>query len=273
MDLSKIKMVVTDMDGTLLNSKHKVSPKFFKIFKKLKENNILFVAASGRQYHSIVDKLYPIKDDILIVAENGAIVKNKEKELVNTALDKNTILKLLKLVNKIDNVYPILCGKNKAYLKSNSIDFTEKIKEYYTSYELLSNLESYDDEILKIAIYHSQSSEEYIYPKVKHLEEDLKVKVSGQNWLDLSHKNAHKGFALKKIQDLYNISPAETMVFGDYNNDLEMLALANYSFAMANAHPNVTAIANYRTASNDEYGVELILEQLISKNSSWINNY
>ena len=54
------------------------------------------------------------------------------------------------------------------------------------------------------------------------------------------------------------------MVFGDYNNDLEMLALTDYSFAMANAHPDVKKIAKYETRSNNDFGVEQILEKLIS---------
>ena len=65
MDLSQIKMVVTDMDGTLLNSKHEVSPRFFEIFEELKKKDIIFVAASGRQYNSMVAKLESIKTDII----------------------------------------------------------------------------------------------------------------------------------------------------------------------------------------------------------------
>ncbi|MCL5246903.1 HAD family hydrolase [Cellulophaga sp. 20_2_10] len=263
MDLSKVKMVVTDMDGTLLNSKHEVSEKFFKQFKALRENNILFVAASGRQYHSIIDKLHTIKDDILVIAENGAIAKDKDIELLQTGLDRETILELLDLISTIDGVYPVLCGKKKAYISSNSEEFVIKFKEYYAEYALLDNLREYEDEILKIAIFHFESSETFIYPKVKHLESKLKVKVSGENWLDLSHNNAHKGHALKKLQDMFNVSSSETMVFGDFNNDLEMLALADFSFAMANAHPNVTKAANYTTKSNDEYGVETILDLLL----------
>ena len=53
------------------------------------------------------------------------------------------------------------------------------------------------------------------------------------------------------------------MVFGDYNNDLKMLELAHFSYAMKNAHPNVQRISNFSTKSNDEQGVELVLEQLI----------
>lgn len=251
------------MDGTLLNSNHEVSPLFFQLFKKLKEKNIHFVAASGRQYHSIIEKLDFIKDDILVVAENGAIVKERSTEILKTVLPKPTILELLKTVSKIDNIHPVLCGNEKAYIRADSGDFAEKFKEYYAAYGLLENMEDFNDEIFKIAIYHYVSSEEHIYPHVKHLENELQVKVSGQNWVDLSHKNANKGYALKKLQDIYNVSPSETMVFGDYNNDLEMLARADYSFAMENAHPNVTAASNYSTTNNDDFGVERVLKKLV----------
>ena len=53
------------------------------------------------------------------------------------------------------------------------------------------------------------------------------------------------------------------MVFGDYNNDLEMLARADYSFAMKNAHPNVIKTANYVTDNNDNFGVEKVLDIML----------
>ena len=68
---------------------------------------------------------------------------------------------------------------------------------------------------------------------------------------------------MQLVQQKLGISKEETMVFGDFNNDLEMLACADYSFAMENAHPNVKKIANYSTKSNDEFGVEFVLEQLL----------
>ena len=70
MELSAVKMVVTDMDGTLLNSKSEVSDRFFELFEELQEHQVNFVAASGRQYSSIFDKLERIQDRIAIVAEN-----------------------------------------------------------------------------------------------------------------------------------------------------------------------------------------------------------
>ena len=68
-DYSKIKLVVADMDGTLLNSEHQVSEQFFELYSRLKEQGVLFAAASGRQFDSIVDKLQPIAKDIIVIAE------------------------------------------------------------------------------------------------------------------------------------------------------------------------------------------------------------
>ncbi len=263
MDLSQVKMIVTDMDGTLLNSNHEVSNKFLEIFEELKKRDILFIAASGRQYNSILDKLYAIKDDIIIVAENGAYVMQQEEELLSTLLPKNKQNLILETLSDVENINAVLCGKEGAYLTGDSEAFADLLRQYYSTFQIVKDLRQVDTEILKIAIYHFESSEHYIYPAVKHLEGELKVKVSGPNWVDISSPNANKGYALQKLQKRYNITPAETMVFGDYNNDLEMLALSDFSFAMENAHPNVKKVAKYHTASNDNFGVERILEKVL----------
>lgn len=267
MDLSKIRMVVTDMDGTLLNSNHEVSAEFFKLFEHLKSKGIHFVAASGRQYNSIIDKLYPIKDDIIVIAENGGFAKQRDHEILSTPLNTQFVSEILKTIKHVPKTYPVLCGKHMAYISGESDAFVQKLKEYYTQFEILDELSVVDSEIIKIAIYHFDDSERYIYPHVKHFENRMKVKVSGENWVDISSPNAHKGFALEKVMQLYGITSNEIMVFGDYNNDLEMLALSDYSFAMENAHPAIKRAAKYLTLSNDAMGVEIILEKLLAKRS------
>jgi len=227
MDLSKIKMVVTDMDGTLLNSNHEVSVHFYELFKALKKHKILFVAASGRQYNSIVDKLKAIRDEIIVVSENGAFVKEQDKELLTTPLSKKQVDNILSIVQQNKGMHAALCSKHNAYVSGESEDFITMLSQYYSNFEIT----------------------------------DL------PHWVDVSSINAHKGYAIEKLMKDYNIKSDELMVFGDYNNDLEMLALAKYSFAMKNAHPNVKEVANYKTSSNDDLGVEKILEKLIdSKN-------
>jgi len=264
MDLSNIKLVVTDMDGTLLNSKSEVSKRFFNLFKELKKHDIHFVAASGRQHHSIIDKLEAIKKEITIIAENGAFVTQQGHEVSTITLPAKRVHQLIPVLRNIENTYFTLCGKKSAYIETYDESFIEILKEYYAAFEFVDDLTKVvEDDFFKIAAYHFDSSEKYIYPAVKYYENELQVKVSGEHWVDISQPNANKGYALKILQDKLNISKEETMVFGDYNNDLEMLALSHYSFAMENAHHNVKNVANFHTKSNDEEGVESVLEQLL----------
>ncbi len=265
MNLSDVKLVVTDMDGTLLNSKHEVSDLFFELFELLKANNIHFVAASGRQYHSILEKLAVIKEHITIVAENGAYIVKNEKELFVNAISQNDVENLLQLCNNIDGVHLVVCGKNKAYILNESEQFQNTIAEYYTEYKVLNSFDELPvDDFFKIALCHHQGSEEFIYPFVQHLENEWQIKISGKLWIDISQYSSHKGNAIAKIQEQYNITEAQTMAFGDYNNDLEMLEKAAFSYAMENAHPKVKEVAKYQTLTNDNNGVEKVLQKLIA---------
>lgn len=266
MDFSKVKLVVTDMDGTLLNSKSKVSSQFPKIYNQLKKYNIKFIAASGRQYFSIVDRFNKsIQNEITIIAENGAFAMRGNDELFTSKLPFGYIKKCINTLRELDSVYIVLCGKNAAYIETKDEKFINMFKNYYSEYRLVDDLtEITNDTFFKIAAYHFDCSETHIYPAVKHLENELQVIVSGEHWLDISHSNANKGYALNILQKDLNISKEETMVFGDYNNDLKMIELADFSYAMENAHPNVKKAAKFLTKSNDEKGVEFILEQLIN---------
>ncbi|NQZ45875.1 MAG: HAD family phosphatase [Flavobacteriaceae bacterium] len=262
MDFSQIKMVVTDMDGTLLNPAHEVSDRFYTVFEKLQKKGIRFVAASGRQYHSIIDKLDPIKNDITVIAENGAFMVEKDRELLVTPIPQQLKGELLHTIDQIPGAHAMLCGKYKAYFDGRSAPFLQELKEYYASFEVHESLEGITDEIIKIAVYHDRNAEAHIYPAVKQFEDRVKVKVSGAHWVDLNHSDAHKGYALAMLMQGYGLTSQEVMVFGDYNNDLEMLSLSDYSFAMANAHPNVKKVARFETLGNNAYGVEVVLERI-----------
>jgi len=236
MDLSKVKLVVTDMDGTLLNSQGHVSPLFFSIFKQLQALNIHFVAASGRQYSSIRNKLNPIKDLISIIAENGAYGMTDGQDFVHTSLATNTIKSIIPLIRPTKGAHICLCAKDAAYIETKDQDFINMFSEYYVAHHVVEDLTAITDvEFLKIAVYHNESSEEHLYPIAKPFEKNMQVKVSGQHWLDFSESNANKGYALKLLQDKLGV----------------------------NAHPNVKRVANFETKSNDDNGVEFILEQLI----------
>ncbi|NCT10051.1 MAG: HAD family hydrolase [Flavobacteriia bacterium] len=264
MNFSNIKLVVSDMDGTLLNSEGQVSNRFFKLFQKLQENNIHFCAASGRQHNSIVSKLASIKNDIYVIAENGGVLKKGDEMLRSYFLNPEKVQKLIPILRGISGANMVLCCDNTAFIESKDERFITLFQEYYHSFQKVADLTEIAKNIpvFKIAIYHFDSSEKYILPIVQDFKNEVLLKVSGAHWLDVSDEKANKGNALKAVQKLLNVTKQETLVFGDYHNDIEMMQEAGMSFAMKNAHEDIKKIADYITESNDDFGVEMVLEKL-----------
>lgn len=255
--MNDIKLIVTDMDGTFLNSHYEVSPEFPEIYKELKRRNILFVPASGRQMLGITKYFGDIEHEMGFIAENGGYMVYKNEELFVDQLKQENIAEIIRTIRTVPKATAVLSGKKKAYYETDNQEFIDYISQFYTDNEKKSDLtEKVDDSIFKIAIYHPDSSEKHLYPAVKEFERfGLEVVISGQHWMDIMNKNVNKGNALEKLQKTLNITPQQTMVFGDYMNDIEMLKKAHYSYAMQNAHPAVKAAASFEAGSNDNFGV------------------
>ena len=79
--------------------------------------------------------------------------------------------------------------------------------------------------------------------------------VSGAHWVDVLSPTANKGRAVRQVQKTLGVTPDQTMVFGDFLNDLEMMDAATYSFAMANAHPLLKERASWVAPTNNANGV------------------
>lgn len=250
-----IKFIATDMDGTLLNSNNEIHADFYPMFQSLKEKDIIFAAASGRQYYNLLERFKDIKDDMMFIAENGTFVVYKGKELIVNSLEKNIAKELIEIGRTIPNSYVILCGKNSAYIESHDERLIKQTAKYYERYKIVENLTSIDDDILKVTICDFNGSENNSNSYFDEYRDKVQITVSGEIWLDIVAKGINKGVAINEIQNLLNIDYKETMVFGDYLNDLEMMSSAYHSYAMANAHYTLKKAARFIAKSNDENGV------------------
>ena len=100
-------------------------------------------------------------------------------------------------------------------------------------------------------------------PAYAHFLDTHQVVVSGQHWLDVMDLHANKGSGIRHIQEALGITRDQTMVFGDFLNDLEMMDEATYSFAMANAHPELAARARFRAPENTDNGVVRTIKSVL----------
>lgn len=260
-----IKLIVTDMDGTFLNDNHEIHSEFWDIFEELKRRGIFFAVASGRQYYNLLKNFNRIKDDILFIAENGTYIVQKNEELFIDSMDKDSVADLVKIGREIKTSELVLCGKKSAYVESNKPEFIAEVEKYYERYEIVSDILEIEDDILKVTICDLTGSEENAYPKYIEYIDKFKVAISGKIWLDITNLDANKGVAVENVQKKLGITYDETMVFGDYLNDLDMMKSGKYSFAMENAHPELKKLSNFIARNNNEGGVIEAIKEYVLK--------
>lgn len=254
-----ISLIAVDMDGTLLDGDGNLPSHFLDVFQRIDDNNILFAVASGRQYTSLAQSFHEISDRIVFIAENGTLVVYKGKALFARPIPMPDVLELCAQGRTIPGTVLVVCGRKSAYLEMSDdperASFLSEIAKYYSKVEFVDSFAGIDDDILKFTICSFEGSEKVILPVFQAYSDRFAVVVSGAYWLDISQPDANKGTALAHVQEIFGISRDQTMAFGDFLNDVELLQNARYSYAMANSHPDLFQHANFQAAANYEDGV------------------
>ncbi|MGL5295333.1 MAG: Cof-type HAD-IIB family hydrolase [Culicoidibacterales bacterium] len=260
-----IKLIATDMDGTLLNSAGELPQDFDTVFRQMQQAGVLFAAASGRQYYNLLATFEGYHEDMLFLAENGTLVMYKGEELYVHDLPLSIAHDLLKIGRTVPHTALILCGKNAAYIENTDPEFIAQVEKYYERYEIVEDLLLVQDTILKVTLFDFTCAQTNSLPHFSSYVDILQVSVSGQSWLDVTNKGANKGKALQAIQTRFGMSEMETMVFGDYLNDLELMQSAHHSYAMKNAHPKLKEVARFESElTNEEAAVTTIIKDVLT---------
>ncbi len=261
-----IKLIATDIDGTLLRSDRTHSGELPAILHTLKENNILFSLASGRPYLSLLNSFSIDTSNILFIAENGSHVVYQNKILTIHTLDSDTITRLANVTRKIPKAYSVLCTPEGAYIEEDDPDFIKELENYYFKYTLVPDVTKVQSNVVKYSVCDLAGAEQNSYLGFDDFKSTLQVSLAGHSWLDIMIKGVNKGNAIQELQASLNITEQETMVFGDYLNDLEMMKSAYYSYAMENAHPELLEAARFKAPSNNDDGVVLKIKEMLNNN-------
>ena len=246
-----IRLIAVDMDGSLLDDEKRMHDDFWPLLDELDRRGILLCPASGRQYASLRRQLG--RDDLVYIAENGALRRAARRArsawtagplgTARTASDGRSATHL--------DLGTVLCGKRSAYVERTDDAFLDQTHAVLRAPRGVDDLLTVDDDILKVAVYDFGSAGRAPGP----LLERFAALVSGKHWVDVMSPTADKGHALRAVQDPLGITADHTMAFGDYLNDVGMLDVASFSFAMDNAHPDVRAHARFVAPSNNDNGV------------------
>ncbi|NEB78343.1 HAD family hydrolase [Streptomyces sp. SID14478] len=256
------------MDGTLLDADGRIPASLWPLLDELHRRGIVFCPASGRQYATLADQFAAVDDGRMVfIAENGTYVVRGGVEISSDPLDPAVASGLVKTVRHLTDVGAdvgaVVCGKRSAYVERHDEAFMAQVRKYYHQHEIVEDATAVDDEILKVALHDFGRAEETTAPALHHLADSHQVVVSSEHWIDIMNPTANKGVAVRRLQRELGVTPAQTMVFGDYLNDLQMMDAADWSYAMAGAHPDVLRRARRQAPPHTENGVVRTIHQVL----------
>ena len=288
-----IKLIASDMDGTLLNHNHKIPKENVELINYAKNQGIEFIVATGRAYYEALPALNEENINCDVISFNGGIVYDKNGNIISiTPMLPKDLYYTIEILKSFDISYQ-LYTKNTIYTKSIETDINAYIDlirsngydpdvehlraeaqqkldvGYITEVE---NIELYLNEKenppIKIIAISNDISKLENAAKLLSENKSISVTSSGANNIEIMHKNATKGEALKEIAKIYGINLENAVAIGDNLNDQAMLDIVGYSVAMKNGNTILKEQAKYVTEkTNSEGGVADTIFKLIEENN------
>lgn len=259
-----MKLIVIDLDGTLLNNEGIVTEKTKDILKKIKEKGIEIAIATGRSYNSAGKIRENIGIDMYLVCNNGANIYNKDGSLLKRNLiPADLSKKIIKILDDNKVNYKGFLGLD-VFLPKYA-----KIHEEIKSEHNLIFLENFDTlpELEKILIIE-ENPKRLIEVKelmIENFERELEIVISSVDCLDLNAKNCSKKYGVELISQKLDVNVQDIMAFGDSENDYKMLCYVGIPVAMKNSYMSTKGFKNITYLTNDENGVADYLERKFLK--------
>jgi len=268
-------LIALDLDGTLLTDKKEISPHTLQVVKQAKTDGHIVVIATGRPSRASIHYYHMLGLTTPMINYNGALTyhpKNEKWGTFHHPMPLDTTLSVIDTCFEL-GVNNILAEvKDHAYLNKYDQEIIDVFKtvtdensdEPYTIGGINKTLTE-DPTALMI-----MPKKEQIDILSEYLEENHGEIIEYRNWgapwsiFEINKKGIHKAFGLKKVADYYQIPQERIIAFGDEDNDIEMIDYAGIGVAMQNAIPELQAIADVITNSNEEDGVGSFLEDYLN---------
>ena len=231
-----IKLIASDLDGTLLPPTKILPPDTFPFIRKMKGNGMVFVPARGRQLPNLKIMFAPVLDDIAIIAENGGLAWADGRIIFEDPTPAEGVKYALGIIEKQEGLYPLLSCADCAYYASGYEPFVATLKKSYSSCMRTDDLYAVADreKVLKISVWDERPCAEHGGIILPPLIKGMRAMISGYDWLDVSAPQANKGRAFEALLAYYGVPREDSVAFGDHMNDYEMLKAAGRAYIPQN---------------------------------------
>ena len=272
----EIKIVATDMDGTLLDPRGQLDlPRLEKILDKLDHRGVRFVIATGNEVHRMRQLLGHLAERVVLVVANGArIFENNELIQAQTWDDAMVDRALDHFKGRECQDQFVVTAMNGGFVKKGTV-FTE-LDKFMTPemieklYQRMNFVDEFDPNlfggVLKMSMVVGEERLDSVLQEINDLfDGHVRAVSSGYGCIDILQDGIHKAWGLVELLKRWNLKPEQIMAFGDSENDIEMLELAGISYAMENAEEAVKEIATKLAPANSQAGVYKVLENWLER--------
>ena len=266
--MKDIKIIVSDLDGTLLDDKKFLPKENFDAICEARKKGIKFGIASGRPVEGLLSLLsvWNLENQMdFLVGMNGAQVYDMETKETTTyhTISPKTIHEIVDLYKNLDCNPTIYVGKNLvAQKRTERLLEIEKLHSLKVDYADIKEFVKENQPKLLLYVNPLKMNEVEEYTKSLN-RTDFRAFKSGKDMFEFVHPLCSKAVGIEKICEKFNATLDNVLAFGDTTNDLEMLEQCKYSVCMSNGSDDAKSVAKYIGKTNNEGGLGLFIEDNI----------
>lgn len=276
--LKKIKLIVADLDGTLVDEKGELGAESKKVISQLKKNGIEFTIATGRLQSAVLGICKDLDITIPIITLDGSLIKNPitNEILYESFVPEKYVQKALKLSDKfLLNI--ALCTEDAIYYTENNSLVTSLLRKFGAKYQEVQSYYGYTDRVLEIVMMSDYKEnlrfvkDKFSFPYSFGLSKSYyrSNQHSEISFLEIRKRGANKSKGMDRILKKLNRTEKEVAVIGDWYNDLSLFETKAFKVAIANAVPEIKQLSDLvlKKTNNEEGAIEFFEMLLKARNN------
>lgn len=275
-----IKLIASDMDGTLLNNNHDIDKETVEAIRKAEEAGIIFAISTGREYESVKPILDKHNIKAQCILSNGAEYRDEEGNILDKVnINEESAKRVIDILEKNNLSARIFTNKgvfttstreealkevmyrtmslNPGLTEDEAREISENLG-FFIGLQYIEDINKFFEEGIEIRKFVAFNKDIDLIDKMKKVIseiEGLSISSSFIDNIEITDINAQKGIILEQVAVKMGIDREEVMILGDSFNDYSMFEIFEETVAMENAIPEVKAVAKYITDTNDNLGV------------------
>ncbi|WP_455138786.1 HAD family hydrolase [Thermophilibacter sp.] len=260
-----IKLIASDMDGTLLDEGGNVPEETFSLVSELAERGVHFVASSGRRYDTLRWFFGPVADKISYVASLGTQVYADGRLLDREVFSTLSVQRLFETCHLFDCLHLAVYEADATYLIDDLSSYISELDKDLGSAVRVYDPPSPDVSIIKAAVCCDRPEliTEMAYVLERELGDWFTFLPSGSRWIDVVPAHVSKATGLAQVMRYLGVEADEVMAFGDSMNDYSMLRFVGHPVVVDNARYSLKQVAERVIGPNSEHSVQGALRELL----------